>query len=218
MIRAQSVHHFLNKKVAGLLFKDEFQEAFGNPETTGTWFVYGNSGSGKTSFLLQLAKHFDEELNMRVAFQSMEEDGRDSLRKAILRVGWREKGSNIQMLPACSPADFSEWLDGHGKTRVVIIDTIQYWIINHQFTIEQYFEMRKKHSSKLFIFNSHINGNDPDKSAAVQIMRDADLKIFVQGFRAISKGRSFGPLGYYVIWPDKERVIWLSEKQQILEQ
>jgi GTPase SAR1 family protein len=212
MIRAQSVYNFLNKKTEELPFTDEWYEAFANPSPTGIWLIYGNSGSGKTSFILQLAKYFDEDLNMRVAFQSMEEYGRTSLKKACRRVGWREKGSSIQMLPPSSPEELFEWLKKHYKTKVVIIDTIQYWVLKYQFTIEQFFDLKAAHSDKLFIFMSHVNGNEPDGKVAVQVMRDADLKVYVQGFRAISKGRDFGPKGYYVIWPEKERKIYLSEE------
>lgn len=212
MIRAQSVYNLLNKKTDELPFTGEWYDAFSCPEPTGTWLVYGNSGSGKTSFVLQLAKYLDEELKMRVAFQSMEESGRSSLKKSIRRVGWREKGSNIQMLPAASPAEVDEWLELHPKTKIVIVDTVQYWILKYQYSIEQYFEMKAKYSDKLFIYMSHINGNEPDTRTAIQIMRDADQKILVQGFRAISKGRDFGPKGYYVVWPEKEKTIWLVDK------
>lgn len=35
---------------------DEWREAFGEPERNGVWFVWGRSGSGKTSFVLKLCK------------------------------------------------------------------------------------------------------------------------------------------------------------------
>lgn len=213
MIRAQSVYNLLNKKVDELPFTGEWHEAFSCPEPTGIWLVYGNSGSGKTSFLLQLARYFSEELSMRVAFQSMEESGRSSFQRSIRRAGWKEKGGNIQVLPEANPTEVDEWLELHPKTKVVIIDTVQYWILRYQFSIEQYFELKKKYTDKLFIYNSHINGNEPDTRTAIQIMRDADQKVFINGFRAFSKGRHIGSKGHYSIWPDKEKTVWLSDKQ-----
>ena len=32
---------------------DEWKAAFGEPERNGVWFVWGRSGSGKTSFVLK---------------------------------------------------------------------------------------------------------------------------------------------------------------------
>mgnify|MGYP000320329112 CR=1 FL=1 len=31
-------------------------EAFGEPERIGVWFIWGNSGNGKSSFVMQLCK------------------------------------------------------------------------------------------------------------------------------------------------------------------
>ena len=39
-----------------LPFDGEWEQAFGHPEKSGCWIVYGHSGQGKTSFVLQLAR------------------------------------------------------------------------------------------------------------------------------------------------------------------
>ncbi len=39
-------------------------------------------------------------------------------------------------------------------------------------------------------------------------MYDASLKIFVEGFRAISKGRFIGPKGYYTVWEEGAERYW----------
>lgn len=63
--------------------------------------------------------------------------------------------------------------------------------------------LREKYSRVLFVFISHVKGNgDPDGATAAFILREASLKIWVEGFRAISKGRIFGPLGYYTVWKE----------------
>lgn len=36
------------------------RDAFGTPERSGVWFIWGNSGNGKTSFVMQLAKALTE--------------------------------------------------------------------------------------------------------------------------------------------------------------
>lgn len=50
---------------------DEWREAFGEPERNGVWFVWGRSGSGKTSFVLKLCKELCR--FGRVAYDSLEE-------------------------------------------------------------------------------------------------------------------------------------------------
>jgi len=212
MIRAQSTYNFLNKKYDELPFAGAWYDAFDKPEPRGTWFVYGDSGNGKTSFLQQMAMYFDEELKMRVAYMSLEEAGRRSFQRSARRAGWKEKGSLIQVLPPAGPDELDEWLEKHNQTKLVIIDTVNYWILKYGFSTTRYFELREKYPDKIFVYMSHVKGNEPDRAIAVDIMRDADLKIFIQGFRAISKGRDIGSKGHYSIWPEREAKIWLTEK------
>ena len=56
MARAYSVTEAMSMKKKTFDFEGDFYDAFGNPETTGVWFIWGNSGNGKSSFVMQLAK------------------------------------------------------------------------------------------------------------------------------------------------------------------
>jgi hypothetical protein len=212
MIRAQSVYNFLNKKYEELPFTGAWYDAFNKPAPSGTWFFYGDSTNGKTSMLQQMAQYFSEELRQRVAYMSLEEYGRPSFQKSARRTGWKEKGSLIQILPPASPDELDEWLEKHNNTKLIIIDTINYWILKYNFSTIRYFKLKEKFPDKIFAYMSHVKGNEPDRAVAVDIMRDADQKVFIQGFRAISKGRSTGTKGYYTIWEEGEKKIWLTEK------
>lgn len=67
--RALSVSDVMRMKKETYPFEGAWEEAFGCPEKNGVWFVWGNSGNGKTSFMLQLCKalsHFG-----RVAYDSL---------------------------------------------------------------------------------------------------------------------------------------------------
>ena len=57
MGRAKSVSELLATKVETFPFKDEWYDAFGEPERKGVWLVWGNSGNGKTTFVVQLCKY-----------------------------------------------------------------------------------------------------------------------------------------------------------------
>ena len=48
-MRALTVKEVLKQKKRTFAFKGEWKEAFGEPERTGVWFIWGNSGNGKSS-------------------------------------------------------------------------------------------------------------------------------------------------------------------------
>ena len=84
---------------------------------------------------------------------------------------------------------------------IVVIDSFQYTRMNYR----QYIDFKEQHKRKLLIFISHAEGQLPNGRAAKGVMYDASLKIYVEGFRAFSKGRFIGPVGYYDIVPEKAR-------------
>lgn len=71
MRRALNVRDILNKKYDVFPFEGKWKDAFDTPEVRGCWFVWGNSGNGKTSFVMQLCKELCK--YDRVAFNSLEE-------------------------------------------------------------------------------------------------------------------------------------------------
>ena len=71
MKRALSVRDILDKKYNTFPFEGKWKEAFGTPERVGVWFIWGNSGNGKTSFVMQLCKELCK--YDRVVYNSLEE-------------------------------------------------------------------------------------------------------------------------------------------------
>jgi polynucleotide 5'-kinase involved in rRNA processing len=57
---AKSVKDILRRKYTHIEWSERWQEAFGNPEDFGLWFIWGNSGNGKTSFVMQLANELSQ--------------------------------------------------------------------------------------------------------------------------------------------------------------
>ena len=70
MKRALNVRDILSKKYETFPFEGKWREAFETPERTGVWFIWGASGNGKTSFVMQLCKELCK--YDRVAFNSLE--------------------------------------------------------------------------------------------------------------------------------------------------
>ena len=71
MKRAYSPKEIQSMNIPSFPFTDEWEATFGTPDRTGTWIVWGDSGNGKSSFVMQLAKYlcqFD-----KVIYDSLEE-------------------------------------------------------------------------------------------------------------------------------------------------
>ena len=74
---------------------------------------------------------------------------------------------------------------------------------------------KERHPNKLLIFVSHAEGRQPAGRAAKSVMYDAGLKIWVEGYKAFSKGRFIGDLGYAVIWEQGMEEYWAGKQQQL---
>lgn len=193
MKRAISVRDILDKKYDTFPFEGKWRDAFDTPESRGVWFIWGNSGNGKTSFVMQLCKElcrYD-----RVAFNSLEEGTRLTVQNNLKRFGMAEVSRRLSFIKEDIPA-LKERLRRHKSFNIVVIDSIQYT----QMTYKDYIRLKDEFSDKLFIFLSHARGKNPKGDAATSVMYDADLKIWVEGYVAYSKGRYQGDTGRYTIW------------------
>ncbi len=71
MGRAISNKNVLTAKFEVAEFDGAFLASFGKPELRGAWIIYGGSGSGKTSFVMQVCKYLTR--FRRVAYDSLEQ-------------------------------------------------------------------------------------------------------------------------------------------------
>ena len=94
--RAVSVHELVNTEHHTLAFDGAWANLIGRPELTGSWLIWGNSGSGKTRFALQLAKYFTR--FCRVAYNSLEEGASASLKHAVIDVNMMEVRNRFRVL------------------------------------------------------------------------------------------------------------------------
>lgn len=201
MKKALSTTDLLAKKFKLFSFTGAMNEAFSCPERSGTWFIWGNSGNGKTHFLLQLMKElcqFD-----KVLFNSLEEGDAHTLQKAWVQNNMQDCGRKIQIIND-SITELQERLDKRQSPRIIVIDSYQYTDLN----FADYLKMKKKYPSKLFIFTSQADGKNPSTRPAVKVMYDSSLKIWVEGYKAFSKGRYIGTKGHYTIWEEGAESYW----------
>ncbi|NPD91681.1 hypothetical protein [Xylanibacter muris] len=202
MGRALTVNEVLNRKRHTFPFSGAWADAFGQPERTGVWFVWGNSGNGKSSFVMQLCKELCK--YDRVVYDSLEEGDSMTMHQSLLRHGMNDVGRRFNLLDAEPMEELQERLSRRKSWNIAVIDSFQYT----QMSYRDYIRMKEHNKEKLLIFVSHAKGRAPRGSAAESVMYDATLKIWVEGFKAFSKGRFIGPTGEYTIWNEGVEKYW----------
>lgn len=186
-------------------FTDEWFEAFDKPEKTGVWFIWGNSGNGKTSFYLKLVKYLTT-FKIKAVIDSLEEGRKKTMQDAFRRAGMTEVTGKVLLVQE-SMEELEKRLDRERSPKVVVIDSCQYT----EWTLIKYKRFKKKYPNKLIIIVSQCDGKLPMGRTAKSIMYDADLKIWVEGHRAISKGRYIGTKGYYTNYVKGATLYWGHE-------
>ncbi|NJM14007.1 MAG: hypothetical protein HC896_00240 [Bacteroidales bacterium] len=201
MGRALSVSDLLAKKYKVFDFSGEWFNAFRKPEQKGVWFIWGNSGNGKNRFVTQLSKELAN--YGRVVVNELEEGSSMTVQDAVRESGLVEVKRKVLYINE-PMHELSQRLCKQKAPDFVIINSFQYT----QLTYKQYISFKEKHKDKLIIFTSHADGKRPSGRSAVSVMYDASLKIWVEGYKAFSKGRYIGPTGEYTIWPEGASNYW----------
>lgn len=193
--RAISVTQLYTKKRNLLKTDGEWKALFGEPELTGAWLIWGESGSGKTTFVAKLAKYMTK--FGRVAYDSLEEGDSESMKMAFIRVGMDEVKRKLILLPDESIEDLKIRLRQHKAPQIVIIDSLQYSGMSYN----DYKELRREFKNVLFIIISHAEGKNPDGKVAKKIRYDAFVKIRVEGYKAFAVSR-YGSKEPMVVWQE----------------
>ena len=195
MARAVSIDALLKKKFKTMNFQGKWYASFGKPEITGVWIFWGNSGNGKTSFLLQLAKYLTNFTKTKVAYNTLEEGARLSMQRAIERSGIKSVKNKFTLLDREFIDDLKVRLSKPKSPDIIIIDSLQYTDLNKK----TYIQLKQEFPKKLFIFISHAEGKLPEGRLAKFIRYDADIKGYIEGYTLYAMSR-FGGGEPYIIW------------------
>lgn len=202
MARAYSPSEILNIKKKDFAFSGEWRDAFGSPEQSGVWLIWGNSGNGKTSFVMQLCRELSR--FGRVVYNTLEEGVSSKvMQDAIKRFGLNELDGRLQFVSE-STDELTKRLSKRRSPDFAIIDSFQ----NAGISYKRYLDMKAMNRGKLIVFVSRASGKMPMGRAAESVMYDADLKIWVEGYRAFSKGRYIGKSGFMDIWHNGAMEYW----------
>lgn len=201
MKRSYTVTDILNKRYKTFPFDGKWAEAFDEPERSGRWFIWGASGNGKTSFVMQLCKKLCQYDS--VLYVSLEEGASLTMQRNLKRFGMSECGSRFGVTNESMEA-LKNRLRRRKSPSIIVIDSFQYT----RMTYADYIHLKEEFPTKLFIFISHASGKNPKGDAAVGLMYDADLKIWIEGYKAFSKGRYIGQTGEFTIWEQGATEYW----------
>ena len=210
-MRNWSVKNIEDRKYDFIPFSPRFASLFGQTELTGNWIVYGKSGQGKSSFCLQLAKEFDE-MGKRVLFVSLEMGDSYEFQQSLRRAGITGGNSNILFTGECPPDELAGYLEKQRSADVVMVDSLQYFIDMYRVKTADFIALRNRFRKKVFIYISHMKGNEVDGETAYDLKKDAFKRVYIEHFKAVYKGRgNGGDPGFYVIWPKGYREFWLED-------
>lgn len=197
-------------------FTGEWLASFGRPELRGSWIVWGGSGSGKTTFMLQLAKYLTN--FGKVCYDSIEQGLTLSFRKAWERVNMLEVGNNFALVEKENTSkEIWDRLTKRHSPNVIIIDSVNYMADLNK---AEYMKLVKNFPNKLFIFVAHEKNREPMGMVAKFIRYNSDIKVRVEGYKAFittryedsEKNEGGEP---YTIWEEGAKNYWCEPAQGI---
>lgn len=174
----------------------------------GIVFIWGNSGNGKSSAVMAFAKMLAG--IGKVLYVSREEGYGLSFQNTLRRFGMQECGAAFQVIDKENMESLVERLSKPRSPEFVIIDSVQAMGIGSR----QYKQLREQFRSKLLVLVSQADGKRPLGRAAVNMMYDADLKLWVEGHIAFSKGRYMGKTKEFVTWEEGAKRYWDGRKKE----
>lgn len=186
MKRAYSIRNVLDARFKVMSFDGEWLDAVGQPELGGTWMIYGAPKNGKTSLAMKLARYLTK--FCRVAYDSVEEGLSLSIQNCVERTFDGEANQRFLLLNKESVEELTERLSRRVSPDAVVIDSVQFLGLRW----DEYKQLVERFPHKLFVFVSHVDGNQPEGRVAKKIWRDADVYIRVEGFRGFPVGRYMG--------------------------
>ena len=208
MAKSLTAGQVLDIRHRTIKLEGEWGECLGSIDRHGVVFIWGNSGNGKTTAAVSLGKELSR--YGVVLFVSLEEGFSLSLQNTLKRLAVKECRSKFQVIESSDIDDLDARLSKRKSPEFVIIDSFQYL----QMSYKRYIAFKEAHRNKLIIFISHADGKQPEGRAARSVKYDAMLKIWVEGYKAFSKGRFIGEAGEAVLWQKGADEYWSTNTNE----
>lgn len=201
-MRTASIKYLVDRKFTTFTMGDVLGNAFGEPEDSGFWLIYGAEKHGKTLFALKLADHLSQ--SMRVLYVSGEEGTGKTFVEAITRAKIDTNNKRLR-IAKYTPLDHIRGLLGkRNGPRVVVIDNITVYLKELQYGV--LLNLLRDFPKILFVFLAHEENGHPYTSIARSCKRFANIIVRVEGLAAQVSGRCPGGMVY--IDDNKGRLYW----------
>jgi hypothetical protein len=204
MAKVLGLKQLLQKKYKYLIgLPEQITHSFGNLTVNFIMIVWGPSGNGKSSFLMQFIIAIMP--YGKILYVALEEGFEATTQMNALRqLNSEEHSGKIEFADhEMTYMELVQKLSKKKSPRFIVIDSLQYWNISY----EMYKALKEKFKNKSFIFISHAAGKIPDGKVADKIRYDAGIKAHIEGFVAKVTSR-YGGNNPYVIWEDGAKRYW----------
>lgn len=209
MKRSLSASQVLSVRNSTLGVSEEWSGCLGEEiARTGVVFFWGNSGNGKSSAVMSFAKMLTA--YGTVLYVSREEGFSLSFQNMLSRFSMTDCGVRFQVSDDGNVEQLVERLEKQRSPEFVVIDSVQMLGM----TFKEYRALKDRFPRKLIVLVSQAAGKQPDGRPATRMMYDADLKIWVEGYTAYSKGRFIGPTGNYRVWDEGAERYWTGKAKE----
>lgn len=198
MKRALTPRDIAAKKWKTLPWGEKWSRPFGFPAENASWFVSGASASGKSSFVMQLAK---ELCNYgTVLYLSYEEGVNQSFQRRMGYLKMNEVQGRFRVVVGESYEEVVARLKKPKSPKFVVVDSVQRTEWDYK-QIEDLVTVL--FPRKCFIFVSMEYKSQPMGKPAMKTKYLADMKVRVVGYKAYCQGRAIGEAGsYYTVWEE----------------
>lgn len=201
MARALSNKNLCDAKFQVADFTGDWLATIGKPELRGAWIIFGESGSGKTHFALQLLAYLSRFVD-RVAYDTIEQGCSLSFQNSWNDANMGELGNKVVIYDRDQIPALRERLRKRKSPQIVVIDSITALV---GFTRTTFASLMSEFPDKLFIFIAHEEGGKPYPAVARHVRKLSEVKIRVEGFKAFPITRFASPDGGgepFVIWEE----------------
>jgi len=205
MPRVLGIDQLLQKRYCLLQgLSPAFVKAHGELEDRFTACIYGHSGQGKSNYTMQLLAELLNAMPGEVAlYVALEEGHGKTIQNTVVRQDMARYSGRMRIMDCCTYAELLDKLSKRKSPKIVVIDSVQYMGL----TVEQYKQLKERFNKKIMLFISHASGRRPKASTAEAITYDANIKVRVEGFKALVTSR-FGGTDNYVVWEDGAKKYW----------
>lgn len=189
---------------------EDMQALLGQLEDSFTAIIYGGSGHGKTNFLVKLMKELKTVGDM--LYVSYEEAHGKTIQDLILRHKLDEELPNLKFSDGETIGELTSMLRKKRSPKLIVLDSWQF----SGLTLDDYKLLKKEFvfgksvgKRKIFLIISHVNGKMPDGKTAIDIKKDCNIKIRVEGFVAFVDTSRYGNTKQtMVVYEERAQQYW----------